>query len=526
MVRADRTRWPGLPIWVVIVAVTGFAAVATMNAWISDDAYITLRTVDNLVHGLGARWNIGERVQAYTHPLWLLLLAGPYAISREPYFTTVAVSLGVSVVAVAVVALRSGVGPAAGCAAVALFASSRAFVDYSTSGLENPLTHLVVALFLLAYWRDQTGRHVLRLTLLASAGMLCRMDLALVVLPPVLFIVASRWSLRTVLQVCGGLTPVLTWEVFSIVYYGVPFPNTAYAKLGTGISTAALVGQGFLYFANAWRADRLTLLVLAAGLLVPSRDRQMADWPIRTGVALYLGYIVWIGGDFMSGRFLTGPFLVAVMRLARWLDRAPLGLPAGVSVAAVALAALSPCPPFLGDHNYRWREPTSTASQPNGINDEHRFYWQSTGLFSPDRERAEPQWANHGRLLRQSGQTMARRGNVGMFGYYAGPQVHIIDAYALGDPLLARLPLVPGWRIGHYQRWLPRGYRETISLGRNVIEDPGVHEYYDHLSTIVRGPLWTGRRWRAIVRLNLGRYDALLDAYRRNLGAGKDVAVP
>ncbi len=41
----------------------------------SDDAYITLRTVDNFINGYGLTWNISERVQAYTHPLWMFLLS-------------------------------------------------------------------------------------------------------------------------------------------------------------------------------------------------------------------------------------------------------------------------------------------------------------------------------------------------------------------------------------------------------------------------------------------------------------------
>jgi arabinofuranosyltransferase len=523
---SGRDRWSAPSRWMVLAAVTGFAVVATMNAWLSDDAFVTLRTVDNFVHGFGLRWNVGERVQAYTHPLWLLLLSGPYAISQEPYFTTLAVSLGVSTAAVLIVALGRGTGSAASVAAVFLFASSRAFIDYSTSGLENPLTHLSLALFLLAYWQGARDRQALYVSLLASAGMLCRLDVGLMVLPPLIYVIVKRRSARMVVRALAGLTPLVAWEVFSLVYYGFPFPNTAYAKLGTGISAAAGIKQGSLYFADSWHLDPLTLLIIGVGLAVPRRDQQQSDWPIRAGVVLYLGYVLWIGGDFMSGRFLTAPFIVAVMRLVRWLDLRPTAVPAGVALAAVTLAALSPCPPFLGDHNYRWGEPPNTASHPSGINDEHRFYWQSTGLFSPDRDRAEPQWANQGRMRQQSGQTTSRRGNVGMYGYYAGPRVHIVDAYALCDPLLARLPPVPRWRIGHYQRLLPLGYAETIRVGRNVIQDPGVRKYYEHLSRVVREPLWSARRWRDILFMNLGRYDSLLDTYRRNLASGVHVGDP
>src|SRR5690349_1910100 len=57
----------------VVIAVAIFAVVLA-RAWVGDDALITVRTLDNLMHGYGLRWNVDERVQAFTHPLWAFLL--------------------------------------------------------------------------------------------------------------------------------------------------------------------------------------------------------------------------------------------------------------------------------------------------------------------------------------------------------------------------------------------------------------------------------------------------------------------
>jgi arabinofuranosyltransferase len=51
-----------------------FAFLLLRSSWISDDAAISLRTVLNVTHGFGLTFNIAERVQTFTHPLWLLLL--------------------------------------------------------------------------------------------------------------------------------------------------------------------------------------------------------------------------------------------------------------------------------------------------------------------------------------------------------------------------------------------------------------------------------------------------------------------
>ena len=60
-----------------------FTYVFLANSWIGDDAFITFRVVDNFVHGYGLTFNPAERVQAYTHPLWMLLLSAAYVVKRS-----------------------------------------------------------------------------------------------------------------------------------------------------------------------------------------------------------------------------------------------------------------------------------------------------------------------------------------------------------------------------------------------------------------------------------------------------------
>jgi arabinofuranosyltransferase len=82
-------------------------------------------------------------VQAYTHPLWLVVVGAAYGITREPYATTMGISLACSMATIAVATRGIVSSTSAAVACLALFAGSRAFIEYSTSGLENPLTHLL-----------------------------------------------------------------------------------------------------------------------------------------------------------------------------------------------------------------------------------------------------------------------------------------------------------------------------------------------------------------------------------------------
>ncbi len=106
-----------------------------------------------------------------------------------------------------------------------------------------------------------------------------------------------------------------------------------------------------------------------------------------------------------------------------------------------------------------------------------------------------------------------------MSGYVAGPDVYIIDRFALTNPLLARLPakyVVPKWRIGHFERRIPEGYEETLRTGENRLTDPLLAEYYEHLTVVTQGPLFTWERLKTIARFHWGAFDHLIvkDTYR------------
>ena len=129
-----------------------FAIVMFRTAWICDDAYITLRTADNFVHGYGLRWNIADRVQTYTHPLWLFLLSAVYFVTRESFLSTIFVSMAVSLGTILLLGLRIAASRTGALVGIVILTLSMAFMDYSTSGLENPMTHLLLALFFIVYF--------------------------------------------------------------------------------------------------------------------------------------------------------------------------------------------------------------------------------------------------------------------------------------------------------------------------------------------------------------------------------------
>jgi arabinofuranosyltransferase len=497
----------------ILLLLSAFAVVLLRTAWVCDDAYITFRTIDNWVHGYGLRWNVAERVQTFTHPLWLFVVSAGYVVTREPYFTTLAFSAALSIGSLWYLARGLAASATAAIVAVVLCMCSKAFVDFSTSGLENPLTHFLLVLFFLVAWRaPATPRTLTLVSGLLSFIMLTRFDLGLLVLPTVGLLVLRAPSWRTVGAVAVGLLPLIGWELFSVAYYGFPFPNTAYAKLNTGIPEALLRAQGVRYLADSLRQDPLSLITIAAGLVLTGFQAGRAAWPAAFGIILYLAYTVWIGGDFMSGRFISAPFLCGVCLITRhpwtWRRTVSLGACAGI----VALALLAPTPSLLTGSDFR---PAPAQADEHGIGDVRRYYYPNTGLlrtgaaFTPGRDRLYDQ----GLEARANGTRLMFVKPAGLIGYAAGPRVHLVDVWALGDPLLARLPSRQDrWTIGHFARRTPEGYPETIESGSNRIVESGVAAFYDRLSLLTRAPLWTRERWRAIAKMNRGEYQHLLQS--------------
>src|SRR6266511_3782860 len=118
------------------------------TAWVADDAFLTMRTVDNFVNGYGLRWNVLERVQIYTHPMWMFLLSGVYYFIRDPFPVFYGLTILLSIIAIYIFGVKFTTSPAKAVVGFSVLIFSKAFIDYSTSWLEIPLTHLLIVVFL------------------------------------------------------------------------------------------------------------------------------------------------------------------------------------------------------------------------------------------------------------------------------------------------------------------------------------------------------------------------------------------
>ena len=194
------------------------------------------------------------------------------------------------------------------------------------------------------------------------------------------------------------------------------------------------------------------------------------NWSARfyaAGIVLYLLYVVTIGGDYMVGRFLTAPFVAAVVYLVSqpriaW-SRATF-FPLLIVVLLIGVMSSQQLP-LISNSHFALREENA-----EGVSDERSWYNIPLGLLNSTRHnRAYEMNLIQGYVDPHN----YAAGGIGRNGFNASSYSHIVDLIGLADPLIARLPACynPQWRMGHPERILPPGYLETQQLGRNLIED-------------------------------------------------------
>ncbi len=95
---------PRLPFYALLLLVA--AGVIVKCAWVGDDGFITFRTIENFVNGFGLTWNIAERVQTYTHPLWMIILTVLRLVTGDVLVTSIIISILFTIAAIAIVIFR------------------------------------------------------------------------------------------------------------------------------------------------------------------------------------------------------------------------------------------------------------------------------------------------------------------------------------------------------------------------------------------------------------------------------------
>ncbi len=515
-------------------AILIFTVIITLLAWQSDDSYHAYIMAKNLVDGNGFVYNIGQRATASTCPLFTLVVAAGYFVIRDMFFVSLLINIIFSTLAFAILIRKFCRTKRQIIFATVVIAGSVSFISYTTSGLENSMLFFLGACLVDRFLGREKydSKDLFVIAILMSLIAMTRSDAVLIFVPMALFAYLAARSVsfgKAVGIGIAGLMPFVLWELFSTFYFGFPFPNTAYVKLGTDIPLTDYLVRGARYYLNALVCDPILLIVPLFAIIAAIYVRKSQYIICMAGTVIYGLYLLYIGGDFMMGRHFTLPFFVALFVYMDIKNRefSELGRGSdlnrnfvGISIAALVVS-------FTMNQITDQFLFGSTFGSP--ISDERAGYFASTSLFNNVYSLVrngemciEDTWNEDGvNDLRDNDMKAGILESVPGITKYYNNDLYLNDLYALGDPYLAHLPAVKekGWRIGHMWREAPAGYINMVRYGwdSGAIQNEDARQYYDIIDEITRGDLFDKDRLIKVININLGKYDYLVENYKATL---------
>jgi arabinofuranosyltransferase len=473
-----------LQVSLVVAPAVLLAVMAWHHRWVGDDAFINFRVVKQIQAGHGPVFNAGERVEAGTSPLWIMILfvADVVAPIRLEW---IAVLLGIGLTITGLMLAQRGAwhiiqathpGVLVVPFGALLVAALPPMWDYATSGLETGLGFAWLGACFWGVARRYRGSLLspsadrapppLWLCVLIGLGPLVRPDFAIF---SAAFIAAAfvvdpgrRWTERTYALTAMLALPVAS-EIFRMGFYASLVPNTALTKEG-GLSNWA---QGWRYLkdygAPYWLwVPLLVVVVVAVVALLRSADardaRRLAvvGAPVA-GALLHAAYVVRVGGDFMHARLLLPATFAAllpasVLVFRGWSRVALTSMVAWAMVCALSLRAPFPTVRITDERRY-WQRATHVV-HPITVDDFRATRGHEKGEQARSLEASGKRVLALGQVELPLGAhvkqpVVEQAGSVGVTGYLAPTSVYVIDTLGLADPVASRLRIGKRGRPGH-----------------------------------------------------------------------------
>ena len=502
------------------ILMTIFVILIFSKAWLSDDSYHGFAMIKNFVAGNGLVYNAGERVNAATNPLLMIILSIICLVFRDIELTTIAVEILLSIFMVMVVYKYLHNKKSVFLFSLLLMASY-SYISFTTSGLENCLICLCEMLyfvFVLNHDEKYTAKELLWISFLCSLAILTRFDTALLLFLPTAYIYLFK-------RKCGffkmigvgllGLLPFFSWIAFSVIYYGYPFPNTFYMKVKTGIPVQEYFVKGLNYFGVTFFYDAVSIVTIfiALALMIKSSKSILSKLIFGSVIVKFI-YFIYVGGDFMLGRYFCDLFVISLYYILWTKENNQLS---DINLKKVIFVLI--CFTLIGNFNYH-KFNDKFVFPNNDVAFEREGYIGNTSVFKIIYSRVcnvdipLSRWET--RDIEESisngykGDIM--NGAPGILAYKFNDKLRLTGRDGLADPLLIFMPIDweyskeyskdGTWRIGHMQRIVPEGYPESVRYDQNLVVDEETHELYDKVRIVVKGELFSKERFKTILELN------------------------
>jgi len=395
------------------------------NGWGVDDAYISYRYAKNLEMGRGLVFNPGERVEAYTNFLYVLLLVPAFWVTNVDgaYFFSVFLNLIFATAAFLLFVgdVRRRLGESSAMAAAFLFALCLPVWVAVAWGLESNLVLAIsIAVWVLV---EQTAseptNHAIGLLCLAMVlSLLARADGFIIVGVALFYLLIKKRFRALMIGTTVVVGTLVVYECWRYSYYGYLLPNTFYAKVAGPLVPRIIHAYRQLSSIAMFEGLLPLLLVIAFALGEEIRSSFKGHSQLAEGIRfdlifplVWLLYWFYIGGDLYWDRFLLILFPMGLFALLKFFAGNARGKI--LAFVVVSLAFMEVAPPLRMDTRFDYRFDRYDC-------------WIVTGKFLG---------ANF------PGKVIAT-GGIGKIAFFS--DLNTQDMLGLADPVLAHRPVTPG----------------------------------------------------------------------------------
>lgn len=474
-------------------------------SWVTDDAFFSFRVVDQISLGNGPVFNQGERVQVFTHPLWLFLLLPASWLGIHPYFWSILVGLVCTGCTLVIIGdyVRTASRRSIELLGIVLFLITETVLTFQTSGLENSLLSFLLVIAVLALGHLVQVQDLFKFTFALSLMLLTRLDHLFIVLPLLVWAlwVAPGKTRSKVFALHLGLLPLVIWEGFSLIYYGTPFPNTKYVKIG-GRSFSEALDAGITYYFDflsyePLQALSIILVPLYCLLICLRRSPSSIEVPLGVGILAQVAYVIFEGGDFMRGRFFHSAIWGTALLILLVITKLESSLRHSYRYVYIGLLS-------LGLLYGRVALLSFSSGTTNGIINERLYYQEylALSLTDPFRFKRHPFVEAAEIVLSKHHGQGALISSFGQKTFALGPTINTFDLFGLSDAFIARCPVADNRRTGHFTRRIPREYLQYRFTGDTPADwqNKKLQELHKNLLLVTTSPeLLSKARFKAIL---------------------------
>ncbi|MFT5686110.1 MAG: hypothetical protein ACI8RZ_007065 [Myxococcota bacterium] len=308
------------PAVLLLTVIITAAVLNTLSLWTItvDDSYISLRYARSLLAWEGLTYNPGERVEGFSNPTWVALMALTLPVSASlegskvlGVLSLIGTIIGCVGLAAELVSPKTRAQEVALVAGTGFLAVSLPAVFWPVTGME---TSFYAAMIVLTAWRvlveiREPDRSPLS-AVMAGLTAITRPEAPLVVFGLLLgrVLAGRKDRVGTARWLSIFAVPTIGYLGFRLAYFGYPLANTYYQK-GHSDTFAA-----FLDYIRPWLSNEAPLAVLGTvGVMLLIARHFSRGWPVLLAMAGHLFFLLYVSRDWMPNqRFIVPllPFLV------------------------------------------------------------------------------------------------------------------------------------------------------------------------------------------------------------------------